>query len=102
MYADRERYLAVAKALMARLFRPERSGYAHFPWRQHAERDYRKTTFSCCLCGGQGVMTSETPLEHIREDTRTDPQRQPKATARLIGRPVRPSVAFRVREQPRR
>jgi hypothetical protein len=76
--------------------------YARLSFREHGERDYRRTTFSCCLCGGAGVMTSEKPLEHIREDTRSQAKRHPKATARLTGRPVRPSAAFRLRERPQR
>jgi hypothetical protein len=76
--------------------------YALFAWREHAERDSRRTSFSCCVCGGAGTLASEKPLDHIREDTRANPQRHPKATARLTGRPMRPSVAFRLRERPRR
>jgi hypothetical protein len=76
--------------------------YAVFDRAKHGDRDTRRTTFSCVLCGGNGHSTQEMPPSHVREDTRADPKHHPKALSRLTSRPVRPSVALRLRERPRR
>lgn len=70
--------------------------------REHGDRDSRKTTFSCCVCGGEGRTTSEKPVSAYREDARANAARHPKAIARLTGRPARGSLAFRLRERSRR
>jgi hypothetical protein len=64
----------------------------------HGERDQGATTRSCCVCGSEGQTTQEAPGPHIREDTRANPQRHPRATSRLTGKPYRPSKAAQVRE----
>jgi hypothetical protein len=72
--------------------------YALVSRQRHGDRDTRTTTWSCCICGAEGTTTWEEPGPHIREDTRSDPQRHPRATSRLTGKPYRPSKAVQLRE----
>jgi hypothetical protein len=51
------------------------------------ERDSRRTTFSCCLCGVAGEVVIDDPAEKgFVLDRRETPQRHPAAYARLTGR----------------
>lgn len=64
--------------------------------RDHGDRDSRRTTFSCCVCGAAGRTTAEKPHESYREDARANPRRHPRAISRITGRPERPSRALQV------
>ena len=73
--------------------------YATVSIAKHGKRDTRQTTFSCCLCGGDGKMTAEKPLDHIREDARENARHHPRAIARLTGRPERPSRSLELQQR---
>lgn len=52
-----------------------------------AERQVRRTTFSCTECGGEGALTGDDPARRgYRLDPRDHPRRHPLAVARLTGR----------------
>ena len=51
------------------------------------ERDSRRTTFSCCLCGGVGQVVLDDPgKDGYVLDPREKPERHPSAHARIVGR----------------
>lgn len=53
------------------------------------ERDYRRTTFSCCLCGSIGQLVSDDPSQDgYTLDPREAPERHPAAVKRITGRPL--------------
>ena len=68
--------------------------YSTVSMAKHGDRDTRRTTFSCCLCGTAGRTTAEKPHESYREDARANPRHHPRAIARFTGRLLRPSRAL--------
>ncbi len=62
-----------------------------------AERDSRRTTFSCSRCGAEANQTFDDPgkIEGMTADVRNGPvPRHPEATARLAGRRGRGYASF--------